>query len=308
MYRDRTLFRLSISFLALIACGCNPDVFVKPLNPSSRTFVLSEDGDSTKVRFGTADWNVSNLIINGKNLLMMAAGGFVTSVGQNGLKEVSIDRFTMYYKESGDRELTVYFRPNFSGSENRVEIVVSNCFEADTVLFIQNRSSGYELERMEWSGRIDKDSPQLKEGWKVSVKNPGPDTLYVPLEVYRGAARQVTFSDDLGFGDFCGNFKVPVPDGTLNNQNEFSFNDKDYVTYSYATKEYPLSKTQTVQKKFPPTNEFSWYYGIFWNIDKYRTDYTMTLRNKRTDSLVEVKGTFTSECPNGEYFIYLEKR
>lgn len=307
MYRDRTLSRLSISILAMIACGCNPDVFVRPLNPSSRTFALSEDGDSAKVRFGTADWNVSNLIINGKDPHTMSAGGFVTSVGRNGLKEVSSDRFTMYYKESGDRELTVYFRPNFSGSENRVEVVVSNDFEADTLVFIQNRGSGYELERMEWSGRIDKDSPQLKEGWKISVKNPGPDTLYVPLEVYSGAARQVTFSDDLAFGDFCGDFRVPVPDGTLS-QNELSFNDKEYVTYSYGAKEYPLSKSQTVQKKFPPTNEFSWYYSVFWEFEIYKTDYTMILRNKRTGGLVEVKGTFSSECPNGDYFIYLEKR
>lgn len=306
MHKNRSLFRLSISFLALTACGCNPDVFVRPLDPSSRAFVVSEDGDSAKVRFGTADWNVSNLIINGQNP-HYNSGRFVTSVGQNGYNEVSIDRFTMYYKESGDRELTVYFRPNFSASENRVEVVISNDFEADTVVFIQNRGSGYDLERMEWSGRIDRESPQLKEGWKVSVKNPGPDTLYVPLEVYSGAARQVTFSDDLAFGHFCGDFKVPVPDGVLN-QNNLSFSDKGQATYSYDIKEYPLSKTQTVQKKFPPTNEFSWYYGVFWEFEIYKTDYTMVLRNKRTGGLVEVKGTFSSECPNGKYFIYLEKR
>ena len=49
----RIFIVLSASILAL---RCNPEAFVSHIEPSSRNFIASEDGDTIKVRFKTDNW------------------------------------------------------------------------------------------------------------------------------------------------------------------------------------------------------------------------------------------------------------
>lgn len=298
---------LGIFIVLVLAVGCNPDAFVRHLNPSATEFAVSEDGDSLKVQFDNKDWRISDIILNGKSLGWLARGEG-TVQGKDGRVKVKAEHLTLFYKHSTQNELTVYFLPNFSSEKINVEIIVSTPFEEESLSFTQKHSPGYELEKMEWGGEAKRTLPEFEKGWSgLSYKNPDPDTLSVKQEVFAGAVRRVSFSDEVEFGSFCGAFKVPVPDGTLS-KNELRFNDGDHLTYSYDSIEYPYSNDTKVVMKFPPTNEFSWFYGVLWYIDSYTTDYKMTLRNKETGVLVEFNGTFTSECPNGEYTFFVEKR
>lgn len=141
----------------------------------------------------------------------------------------------------------------------------------------------------------------------MSYKNEGADTLRVKMKAFAGASRQVTFSDDSGFGLYCGGFRVPIPDGALNDEALY-FSKQDTAIYSYDTNEYPMEDDREITMKFPPTGKFSLYYSMLWNIDTYSTCYNMFLRNKATGKIVEIKGKFSSKSPNGVYTLYVEKR
>lgn len=306
MIKTKFLSGIFIALSLALASGCNPDAFVRHLNPSAKEFVVGEDGDSLKVRFGNKYWHVSDIIVDGKSLGWLW-GGEGAAPGKDRRVKVSTERFTMFYKHSGKDELTVYFLPNFSSEKIDVEIIVSSWFEQESLSFTQNGGAEYELERMEWGEEAKRTLPNIKKGWSgLSYKNPGPDTLRVKEAVFSGASRRVSFSDEVKFGDFCGAFEVPVPDGALDN-NTLCFNDEERLVYSYDSIEYPISNNTSVVMRFPPTNEFSWFYGVLWYIDTYTVDYKITLRNKETGGLVEFNGTFTSECPNGEYTFFVEK-
>lgn len=94
-----------IIFLLFIACGCNPEAFVKPINPSSRHFTVREDGDTIKVRFGTDDWSVASVILDGKP----SNGSEVhppwrVSMGKENHKR----RIHYVLQKSGERELELF--------------------------------------------------------------------------------------------------------------------------------------------------------------------------------------------------------
>jgi hypothetical protein len=294
-----------IIFLLFIACGCNPEAFVKPINPSSRHFTVREDGDTIKVRFGTDDWSVTSVILDGKTIEWIGGSSALESI--DGKRKITSDGFIMYYKKSGERELELFFLPNFSDSEMNISVEVSNSFECDTLTFKQSRCSGYEFESIIW-GDVKRLHPEYEKGWgPLSFKNDGTDTLRISRRVFFGASRQVSFSDENGLARHRKDLMVQVPDGALDNES-LSFNDHCSVLYSYDTIEYPLKDETEVVMRFPPTGKFSWYYNMLWYIDTYSADYSMSLRNVATGRIIQVKGILTSKSPNGHFTFYYEKR
>ena len=298
---------VSAALLALIACGCNQDAFVNPLSPSIHNISVPEDGDSVKVRFKTDDWRLHSVRVNGGNSWSPdLSSEMIETV--NGRIKLTTNGFTMFYKKSSERELAMFFQPNFSDSNLKVDVVISSSFEYDNLTVTQPRSSGYELDRIEWNEPVTRTLPEYEKGWgPMSYKNEGPDTLRIRMRVFFGAARQVEFSDDSGFGLYCGDFRVPVPDGALNDE-ALCFNKQSTAIYSYGTNEYPIDDGREVTMKFPPTGELSWHYSMLWYIDTYSTGYNMFLRNKATGKIVEIKGKFSSKSPNGEHALFVDKR
>lgn len=304
---QRIVLTASVAQFALLVCGCNPDAFVAQIRPSVRNIAVSEDGDSAKVRFKTDDWRVYSVCVNDKTYW---SPDFSSKPPEtvDGKTKLTATGFTMYYKKSSERELTMFFQPNFSDSDLKVEVVIASPFEYDTLTVTQPRSSGYELERIEWNEPVARTFPEFEKGWgPMSCKNEGADTLRVKMKAFAGASRQVTFSDDSGFGLYCGGFRVPIPDGALNDEALY-FSKQDTAIYSYDTNEYPMEDDREITMKFPPTGKFSLYYSMLWNIDTYSTCYNMFLRNKATGKIVEIKGKFSSKSPNGVYTLYVEKR
>ena len=297
----------SATGLALLAYGCNQVAFVKPLSPSTHCISVPEDGDSVKVRFKTDDWRVYSIRINSGHSWHPGLSSEMTEVDDGKIK-LSDNGFTMFYKKSSARELALFFQPNYSDSDLKVDVVIASSFEYDTLTVTQPRSSGYDLERIQWNEPVTRTFPEYEKGWgPISYNNKGSDTLRVRTKVFFGAARQIEFSDDSGFGLYCGSFSVPVPDGVLNNES-LCFNKQSTAIYSYDAKDYPLDDDRDVTLKFPPTGELSWYYSMLWDIDSYSTGYNMFLRNKATGRIVEIKGKFSSKSPNGVYSLYVEKR
>ena len=115
-----------------------------------RNIAVSEDGDSAKVRFKTDDWRVYSVCVNDKTYW---SPDFSSKPPEtvDGKTKLTATGFTMYYKKSSERELTMFFQPNFSDSDLKVEVVIASSFEYDTLTVTQPRSSGYELERIEWN-------------------------------------------------------------------------------------------------------------------------------------------------------------
>lgn len=95
-----------IIFLLFIACGCNPEAFVKPINPSSRHFTVREDGDTIKVRFGTDDWSVASVILDGKTIEWIGGSSALESI--DGKRKITSDGFIMYYKNPASVSLNFF--------------------------------------------------------------------------------------------------------------------------------------------------------------------------------------------------------
>lgn len=298
---------LGIFIVLVLAVGCNPDAFVRHLNPSATEFAVSEDGDSLKVRFDSKDWHISDIILNGKSLGWLARGEG-TPQGKDGRVKVSTERFTMYYKHSGKDELTVYFLPNFSFEKIDVEMIVADLFEQESLNFTQNKGAEYELERMEW-GTPSKGALEFDvAGWKIlGVRNDTPDTTTIKLRPLMGASRRVTFSDESAFADWRADFKVRIPDETLDGD-KLTFNKETNVTYSHHSFDYPLNNQTVVKVKVPPLGDSKRDYGVLWDIESYTVDYVMFLRNVETGNIIDIKGTFANRSPNGVYTIYYEKK
>lgn len=79
---------------------------MKPINPSSRHFTVREDGDTIKVRFGTDDWSVASVILDGKTIEWIGGSSALESI--DGKRKITSDGFIMYYKKSGERELELF--------------------------------------------------------------------------------------------------------------------------------------------------------------------------------------------------------
>lgn len=297
---------LGLFIVLVLAVGCNPDAFVRHLNPSATEFAVSEDGDSIKVRFDSKDWHISDIILNGKSLGWLVRGEG-TVQGKDGRVKVSTERFTMYYKHSGKDELTVYFLPNFSFEKIEVEMIVATHFEQESIHFTQNAGSDYKLENMTWGTPTTAPLEYERGWWKIlDVKNDTPDTVSIKMRPFMGASRQVTFSDDSGFADWRTDLKVLIPDIILNN-NELTFNEEINVPYSYAQVGYPVNDQTVVKVKIPPLGESTRNYGVLWDIESYTVDYIMSLRNVNTDRIIDIKGTFTNKSPI-RYTVFYEQK
>ena len=267
---------LGIAAALALASGCNREAFVSHLSPSSREFTVSADGDSVKVRFGSMDWHVS---------------------------EIFPDGGTPSWRRSGEREMTVYFQPNFSYGEMKTDMVVYSQFERDTLSFIQNGGAAYEVAGMAW-GTPRRTGPEHENAWLMtSVANDTPDTLEITLYPFAGAVRQVAFSDESGLGRWRKDLDVPVPDAVLDN-GELSFIRQSSVLYSYDTAEYAVDDRRSVIIKVPPLGTATRDYGVLWDIDAYTVDYRLSLRNVDTGHVAEIDGRFTSKSPNGGYRIF----
>ena len=307
MIKTKSLSGIFIALSLALTSGCNPDAFVRHLNPSAKEFAVSEDGDSLKVRFGNKDWHVSDIIVDGKSLGWLVRGES-TATGKDGRVQVSKERFTMFYKHSCKDELTLYFLPNFSKEKIDVEIIVSDPFEQESLSFTQNGGAEYELERMEW-GTPSKGTLEYQvAGWKIlNVKNETPDTVSIKMRPLMGASRRVTFSDESAFADWRTDFKVPIPDTVLDGD-KLTFDTDTHVTYSHHSFEYPLNNQTVIKVKVPPLGESTRDYGVLWDVESYTVDYVMYLKNTRTGNVIDIKGTLANRSPNGVYAIFYDQK
>lgn len=106
-----------IIFLLFIACGCNPEAFVKPINPSSRHFTVREDGDTIKVRFGTDDWSVASVILDGKTIEWIGGSSALESIdGKRLLPEYEKGWGPLSFKNDGTDTLRISRRVFFGAS------------------------------------------------------------------------------------------------------------------------------------------------------------------------------------------------
>ena len=115
-----------ITLCVTMVCGCNPNAFVCHIEPSSRNFIAAEDGDTIKVRFKTDDWGI--LTIKANTSVHGWTSGAASIETEDGKIKVSDGNLTMFYKKTGDKELTLYFHPNFSSTENDLTIFISNSY------------------------------------------------------------------------------------------------------------------------------------------------------------------------------------
>ncbi len=297
-----------ITLCVTMVCGCNPNAFVCHIEPSSRSFIAAEDGDTIKVRFKTDDWGI--LTIKANTSFHGWTSGAASIEAEDGKIKVSDGNLTMFYKKTGDKELTLYFHPNFSSTENDLTIYISNSYEEDSVKVRQPGSSGHEFVDISFDGlRHPANENEIITGWgPMTYINNGTDTLFVRMGVFAGAARKVGFTNDT-YPEYKGNdFDVPVPDGILAEDKELTFSGEKARYSCDITYEYPFESDKMATMAFPPGDTKKIYYRMLWGIDSYEVGYRMRIRNKRTGAIFTIKGNMTSTSPDGFYLLTKETK
>lgn len=97
------LFSLTILWLAVLT-GCNPDVFVRHIDPSQRDFTIKEDGDSLLIRFKSSDWRVTAVERKGQRYYYYHGIDASASDGK-----MTLGDFTIHLRKNGGKELAVTF-------------------------------------------------------------------------------------------------------------------------------------------------------------------------------------------------------
>lgn len=293
-----------------MVCGCNPDAFVNHISPSSRSFDLSDDGDSVVIRFQTGEWNL-HAVEKGGKVIYPGLSSASTPTDKDGKQTIELDDYKLQVKKSGKKELSVFLPPNFQEKENSIKLFITNNYELDSVAVRQAASAGYVLEGMDWdtnARRLNQDNT-LKVGWgPMSIINRGTDTLFFDKAIFGGATRTVEFTGNSDFGLYCNDFHVPIPDSILSENDSPIFSGEE-ITYHLSTiYAYPYKNDKMVRMAFPPTEKEHRYYKMLWEYESYEIGYTMRLKNKSTGKIHIVKGTMTSDCPTGKYYLVYEKR
>ncbi len=306
----KALAGIFIALCVSTVYGCNPDAFVSHIAPSSRSFELSDDGDSVVIRFQTNEWNLHAVEKDGK-VIYPGLSSASMPTDKNGKQTIELDDYKLQVKKSGKKELSVFLPPNFQEKDNSIKLFITNNYELDSVAVRQAASAGYILDGMDWdtnATRLNQDN-KLRVGWgPMSITNPGPDTLFFNKAIFGGATRTVEFTGDSDFGLYCNDFYVPIPDGILSENDSPVFSGEE-ITYHLSTiYAYPYKNDEMVRMTFPPTEKEHRYYKMLWEYESYEIGYTMRLKNKATGKVHTVKGTMTSACPNGKYYLVYEKR
>lgn len=306
----KALAGIFIALCVSMICGCNPDAFVSHISPSARSFEISDDGDSITIKFRTSEWNLHSVEKDGK-ATYPGLSSESAQTDKDGKLIIQIGDYRLKVKKSGKKELSVFLPPNFTEKENHIKLFITNNYEYDSVAVRQAACVGYVLDGIDWDAnakRLNEDSG-LKVGWgPMSIINPGPDTLFFDKAVFGGATRKIEFTGDSDFGLYCDDFYVPIPDGILSENDSPVFNGEE-ITYNLSTIfEYPYKNDKMVRMTFPPTETEHRYYKMLWEYESYEIGYTMRVKNKSTGRIHTIKGTMTSDCPTGKYYLVYEKR
>jgi len=294
---------------SIMICGCNPEAFVSHIGPSSRDFIAPEEGGTIKVHFKADDWRVSTIKTNGVVYDWTGSSSIIETT-DDGMIKVSGDNFTMFYKKTGNKELTLVLQPNFSDTENDITIFISNNYEEDSVLVRQPASSGYEFVDISYDGLIClTNEGEVITGWgPMTFINNGADTLFISKGVFAGAARSVSFTNDSNLGYQGNDFEVPVPDGALFEDKSLTFSGAKVAYSCTTTFEYPYESDKMANMSFPPASTEKLYYRMLWGIDSYEVDYNLRIRNKKTGSIFTINGKMRSTSPDGFYLLTKERR
>ncbi len=298
-----------VLYVSIITCGCNQDAFVSHIGPSSRDLIAPEEGGTIKVNFKVDDWRVAAIKANG-SVYYWAGSSDSIEMTDDGMIKVSGDNFTMFYKKTGDRELTLVLQPNFSDTENDITIFISNNYEEDSVRVRQPTSSGYEFVDISYDGLIRlTNEGEVTTGWgPMTFINNGADTVFISKGVFAGAARSVRFTNDSDLGYQGNDFEVPVPDGVMFEDKSLTFSGAKAAYSCTTTYEYPYESDKMATMAFPPAGTEKLYYRMYWGIDSYKVDYILRRRNKKTGSLFTINGKMTSTSPDGFYLLTKERR
>ncbi len=306
----KTLVGIFIAFFVSTVCGCNPDAFVSHIAPSSRSFEISDDGDSVVIRFQTSEWNLHAVEKDGK-AIYPGLSSATTPIDKDGKQTIQLDDYKLQVKKSDKKELSVYLPPNYQRKEISIKLFFVNNYELDSVAVRQSASSGYVLDGMDWdrnATRLNQDNT-LRVGWgPMSVTNPGTDTLFFNQAIFAGATRTVSFTGDSDFGYYCNDFHVSIPDGILSENDVPVFNGEEVAYHLSTIYEYPYKNDKMARMAFPPSEKEQRYYKMLWEYESYEIGYTMRVKNKSTGKIHTVKGTMKSDCPTGKYYLVYEKR
>lgn len=299
-------------FMALcvsMVSGCNPGAFVSHIEPSARCLTASEDGDTIKVRFKTDNWNVFTIKANGTTVYGWTDSAS-SDVTDDGKIKVSGGGFTMFYKKTGAKELTLFLQPNFSSAENDIRVLISNNYEEDSLQVRQPASSGYDYVDILYDRpRRLSDENEIISGWgPETIVNNGTDTVFITKGAFAGAVRTVSFTNDTDFGYQGNDFDVPVPDGVLFEDKSLTFSGKEVPYSCTVTYGIPVESDRTVTLSFPPQSTKQTYYRMLWSIDSYEVGYNLRIRNRQTGYIFTINGKMTSTSPDGFYFLTKEQR
>lgn len=195
---------------ALLAVGCNDEVFVDAFLPESPEIVVERSGEASTLRFKASNWDVlsvmgpmsplygdiydasGRLVARGQSL---CGEGLLTMVYDDGLLDFRIER-------SDYRELSVVLGENLRERPYVVHIAVGNEYETGSVTATLAPSGKYRVDSVayDWNAFFFTDNTaRTKEAFTIdNTESDQPVTMYV--SPYRNEYRTVRFWPE-SYGD-----------------------------------------------------------------------------------------------------------
>lgn len=304
----------------LLLGGCNPDVFIKPLEASQAEFEFPMTGGTAEVRLSHGDWILERVAVErvdvegwvrpaeGKaEYVSLYLKGLGTATYQSQFHSFEIIR------DKSDR-ITVNLDQSVDPDARLIELYLVNDYEIQVISIEIGGCCGYELDRVEYSEVTHHTAERYEKAWSDTVTNEAGNYLHKEWDVFNeNAVRTVDFpansvtSEDIPRPHWHaelvryldGNtFEMPLPSPYLDDGGivlggfsaPFVYGESDIRI------DLPDEKVGIITEEAGTA-----ILTVFWAYEEYSVNYTVWLKHEGGGKPLSFNGRMSSKAYTGKW-------
>lgn len=302
--------------------ACNGDVFVDEVKVPLTEATLSGDGDTLTLRFNTSKWQLNNvydgMIYAEANRTF--AGRYYTPDGTDmgvtscfldgkGIIKVDCPPYELTLIRRNDKELQVCLGDNPTMLDFTFTLAVGDrdYFQQHGILIKQSPSSGYVIDRIEYTLVPGSIKSEMKEDLYLSIFNATGEPQVHTCELNKNMPRHFVLSSDVELhlvameGSEAQTIQVPSADISQG----LKLSDERIAYYSYGD----ITESRDIEQPFVRTVTLRPGRTRIMRIAEYQTysaDYTLYLHNAKTGKPYSVQGRLRSTTATDIIGFYLD--
>lgn len=307
----------------MILAGCNPGVFIEPLEVSQSEFHFSMLGGRAEIQVSHDDWILEKVTCN-----HIDEWGWITENGHEYYSAITLKGPGSAFHESNfgsftierfpDNRIVIDLGQSFLPEETLVELYVINDYSEIVITVTQDECTGYRFDRIEYGDVTYVSSVnKVEKGWSLNFNNEGDSvleqdfpaftedavrTVYFPAGAVQSNSLYLEFYDTL-MKYVSEPFSVPVPAPRMGAEGLVF--DGDMAPFDYKGSTFPIElPDERVSCSFEP----GWsVLDMYWYVEEYHVDYTLWLCHDGGGAPIFLTGTLQSKSYTGEWEKILKK-